>query len=198
MRLVSITYCFYSYYWRRGRDSNPRWGISPYSLSRGAPSAARPPLLAVGREHTRGCPGRKVSNTRRFLRTREVPWGRCPRNGNRRAIRASLTSSDVRAGGVPEGFRDLLVADATVVRLHRLLAQRFPRDAKEFLSVSAEASLGDERGRGRCAEGRGDRQGGKRTPHVTDGAVVCSTAHTPKKSSDYNSKVTCFFTETTP
>ncbi len=30
--------------WRRGRDSNPRWGISPYSLSRGAPSAARPPL----------------------------------------------------------------------------------------------------------------------------------------------------------
>ena len=32
---------------RRGRDSNPRWGISPYSLSRGAPSAARPPLRGV-------------------------------------------------------------------------------------------------------------------------------------------------------
>ena len=31
-------------YWRRGRDSNPRWAFNPYSLSRGAPSAARPPL----------------------------------------------------------------------------------------------------------------------------------------------------------
>ena len=30
--------------WRRGRDSNPRWAFGPYSLSRGAPSAARPPL----------------------------------------------------------------------------------------------------------------------------------------------------------
>ncbi len=31
--------------WRRGRDSNPRWAFDPYSLSRGAPSASRPPLL---------------------------------------------------------------------------------------------------------------------------------------------------------
>ena len=30
--------------WRRERDSNPRWAINPYSLSRGAPSAARPSL----------------------------------------------------------------------------------------------------------------------------------------------------------
>ncbi len=31
--------------WRRGRDSNPRWRFKPpYSLSRGAPSASRPPL----------------------------------------------------------------------------------------------------------------------------------------------------------
>ena len=30
--------------WRRERDSNPRWAINPYSLSRGAPSATRPPL----------------------------------------------------------------------------------------------------------------------------------------------------------
>ena len=29
---------------RRGRDSNPRWAFGPYSLSRGAPSTARPPL----------------------------------------------------------------------------------------------------------------------------------------------------------
>ncbi len=30
--------------WRRGRDSNPRYRIRVYSLSRGAPSATRPPL----------------------------------------------------------------------------------------------------------------------------------------------------------
>ena len=30
--------------WRRERDSNPRWAFNPYSLSRGAPSAARPSL----------------------------------------------------------------------------------------------------------------------------------------------------------
>ena len=30
--------------WRRGRDSNPRRGISPYSLSRGALSTTQPPL----------------------------------------------------------------------------------------------------------------------------------------------------------
>ena len=31
-------------YWRRGRDSNPRYAINVYTLSRRAPSAARPPL----------------------------------------------------------------------------------------------------------------------------------------------------------
>ena len=31
-------------YWRRGRDSNPRWAFDPYALSRGAPSTTRPPL----------------------------------------------------------------------------------------------------------------------------------------------------------
>ena len=31
--------------WRRERDSNPRWAINPYALSRGAPSATRPSLL---------------------------------------------------------------------------------------------------------------------------------------------------------
>jgi hypothetical protein len=31
-------------YWRRGRDSNPRWAFDPYTLSRGAPSTTRPPL----------------------------------------------------------------------------------------------------------------------------------------------------------
>ena len=32
---------------RRGWDSNPRRGYPSYSLSRGAPSAARPPLQSV-------------------------------------------------------------------------------------------------------------------------------------------------------
>ena len=32
------------YVWRRERDSNPRYAINVYSLSRGAPSAARPSL----------------------------------------------------------------------------------------------------------------------------------------------------------
>ncbi len=36
------------YVWRRERDSNPRWAFDPYSLSRGAPSASRPPLR-IGR-----------------------------------------------------------------------------------------------------------------------------------------------------
>ena len=30
--------------WRRERDSNPRYAINVYTLSRGAPSATRPPL----------------------------------------------------------------------------------------------------------------------------------------------------------
>ncbi len=33
--------------WRRERDSNPRWAFNPYSLSRGAPSATRPPLQFI-------------------------------------------------------------------------------------------------------------------------------------------------------
>jgi hypothetical protein len=31
-------------YWRRGRDSNPRYGITVYTLSRRAPSTTRTPL----------------------------------------------------------------------------------------------------------------------------------------------------------
>ena len=30
--------------WRRERDSNPRWALDPYTLSRGAPSTTRPSL----------------------------------------------------------------------------------------------------------------------------------------------------------
>ncbi len=35
--------------WRRGWDSNPRYGISVYTLSRRAPSTARPPLQGLPR-----------------------------------------------------------------------------------------------------------------------------------------------------
>ena len=35
------------FYWRRERDSNPRWAFNPYSLSRGAPSATRPSLRSL-------------------------------------------------------------------------------------------------------------------------------------------------------
>src|SRR5690606_37425392 len=33
--------------WRRGRDSNPRYAFGVYTLSRRAPSTARPPLRAT-------------------------------------------------------------------------------------------------------------------------------------------------------
>ncbi len=38
--------------WRREWDSNPRWALDPYTLSRRAPSTARPSLLI--RSHTSG------------------------------------------------------------------------------------------------------------------------------------------------
>ena len=37
-----------------------------------------------------------------------------------------LASSEVRYGGVLEGFRDVLAVDATVIELHRPVARRFP------------------------------------------------------------------------
>jgi len=41
-------------------------------------------------------------------------------------LMSKLASSDVHYSGVLESFRDVLAADATVVKLHRLLARRFP------------------------------------------------------------------------
>jgi hypothetical protein len=35
--------------WRRERDSNPRYAINVYTLSRRAPSTARPPLRRVAK-----------------------------------------------------------------------------------------------------------------------------------------------------
>ena len=54
-------------------------------------------------------------------------------------VMSKLASSDVRYAGVLEGFRDVLVADATVVKLHRLLARRFPGTRR--ISSPAAAKL---------------------------------------------------------
>ena len=47
-----------------------------------------------------------------------------------RELMTNLAASEVRYGGVLEGFRDVLVADAMVVKRHRLLARRFPGTRK--------------------------------------------------------------------
>ena len=52
-----------------------------------------------------------------------------------------LAASEVRYGGVLEGFRDVLVADATVVKLHRLLARRFPGTRKNSSPAAAKLHL---------------------------------------------------------
>src|SRR3972149_6989041 len=47
--------------WRRERDSNPRWSFAPYTLSRGAPSTARPSLrIGCAPENTRSPARRKA------------------------------------------------------------------------------------------------------------------------------------------
>ena len=43
-----------------------------------------------------------------------------------RELMRKLAASETRYAGVLEGFHDVLVADATVVNVHRLLARRFP------------------------------------------------------------------------
>ena len=52
-----------------------------------------------------------------------------------------LASSDVRYGGVLEGFRDVLAADATVVKVHRLLARRFPGTRTNSAPAAAKLHL---------------------------------------------------------
>ena len=52
-----------------------------------------------------------------------------------------LASSDVRYGGVLEGFRDVLAADATVIRLHRLLARRFSGTRTNCAPAAAKLHL---------------------------------------------------------
>jgi len=50
-------------------------------------------------------------------------------------------ASEVRYAGVLEGFRDVLVADATVVKVHRLLARRFPGPRKNSSPAAAKLHL---------------------------------------------------------
>ena len=82
--------------WRRERDSNPRWGISPYSLSRGAPSAARPSLPVTGSYH----PTRRVSSG-----FRETRGGMCAAgifaNGERPRVRRRRAGTFVLTGASP-------------------------------------------------------------------------------------------------
>ena len=53
----------------------------------------------------------------------------------------NLAASEVRYGGVLEGFRDVLVADATVVKRHRLLARRFPGTRKNTSPAAVKLHL---------------------------------------------------------
>ena len=56
-------------------------------------------------------------------------------------LMAKLASSDVRYCGVLGGFRDVLVADATAAKLHRLLARRFPGTRKNSSPAATKLHL---------------------------------------------------------
>jgi len=58
-----------------------------------------------------------------------------------RELMTKLPASEVRYAGVLEGFRDVLVADATVVKLHRLLARRFAGTRKNSSPAAAKLHL---------------------------------------------------------
>ena len=58
-----------------------------------------------------------------------------------RELMTKLAASEVRYGGVLEGFRDVLVADATVVKVHRLLARRFPGSRKNSSPAAAKLHM---------------------------------------------------------
>ena len=58
-----------------------------------------------------------------------------------RELMTKLAENEVSYGGILEGFRDVLVADATVVKLHRLLAQRFPGTRKNSSPAAAKLHL---------------------------------------------------------
>jgi hypothetical protein len=78
-------------YWRRGRDSNPRWAINPYALSRGAPSATRPPLRKT--DCTATCPGRCSNTGRDYSACRPRPFGAVVASRRRCLAPAALGSN---------------------------------------------------------------------------------------------------------
>ena len=58
-----------------------------------------------------------------------------------RELMTKLAENEVRYAGVLEGFRDVLIADATVIKLHRLLARRFPGTRKNSSPAAAKLHL---------------------------------------------------------
>ena len=58
-----------------------------------------------------------------------------------RELMTKLASNEVRYAGVLERFADVLVADATVVKLHRLLARRFPGTRNNSSPAAAKLHL---------------------------------------------------------
>ena len=58
-----------------------------------------------------------------------------------RELMTKLAANEVCYAGVLEGFRDVLVADATVVKRHRLLARRFPGTRKHSSPAAAKLHL---------------------------------------------------------
>ena len=56
-------------------------------------------------------------------------------------LMTKLAGNDVRYGGVLKDLRDVLVADATVVKLHALLARRFPGTRKNSSPAAAKLHL---------------------------------------------------------
>ena len=58
-----------------------------------------------------------------------------------RDLMTKLAASEARYGGVLEGFRDVLVADTTMVKVHRLLARRFPGTRKNSSPAAAKLHL---------------------------------------------------------
>ena len=56
-------------------------------------------------------------------------------------LMSKLASSEVHYSGVLESFRDVLAADATVVKLHRLLARRFPGTRTNSSPAAAKLHL---------------------------------------------------------
>ena len=84
-----------------------------------------------------------------------------------------LASSDVRYGGVLEGFRDVLAADATVIKLRRLLARRFPGTRTNSSPAAAKLHLVMSVRGGWGTQGQGDGRACERPPYDADGAMGC-------------------------